>query len=140
MLFARSGNLCAFPGCSQRLVTDGDDLVVDICHIEAAEPNGQRYNPRQTDEERRNIANLILLCPTHHKVTNNEAMYLASTLVEMKQKHEQRSANTHYHVDEHVVTKLLARHKLRLAVQLQYELGPEDLAGEHKGNPTAFSY
>lgn len=58
----------------------------------------------------------------------------------MKQKHEQRSANTHYHVDEHVVTKLLARHKLRLAVQLQYELGPEDLAGEHKGNPTAFSY
>lgn len=139
-LFARSRNLCAFPGCSQELVTDTGNLVVDICHIEAAEPNGQRYNPRQTDEERRSTSNLILLCPTHHRVTNDEALYPASKLVEMKQNHEQRSEVVQYIVDEQVVTRLLARHKLRLAVQFQYELGPTDLAAKHKANPTEFSY
>ena len=61
-LFALSGNQCAFPKCNQKLVNDNDDLVVQVCHIEAAEPGkgGYRYNPKQTDDERRAFDNLVL--------------------------------------------------------------------------------
>ena len=50
-LFALSGNRCAFPGCTHMLI-NGDRLFIgQICHIEAAKENGQRFNPGQTDEE-----------------------------------------------------------------------------------------
>src|SRR5699024_11234348 len=52
-LFAKSGNVCAFPGCTHELVTARNLFVGQICHIEAANPGGQRYNPNSTDEERR---------------------------------------------------------------------------------------
>lgn len=52
-LFALSGNRCAFPDCDKILVDEHDNIFAQICHIEAAEPGGVRYNPNQTDEERR---------------------------------------------------------------------------------------
>lgn len=90
-LFALSGNLCAFPGCTQKLVDDDENLTAEICHIEAAKPGGERFNINQTDEERRDFANLILLCPNHHKVTDDVAKYSVDVLGEMKRKHESQS-------------------------------------------------
>lgn len=88
-LFALSGNQCAFPGCNVKIVTNDSDIIVSqICHIEAAETNGQRYNPSQTDDERRDFKNLILLCPTHHVVTNNTDIYKVDDLQKMKSDHE----------------------------------------------------
>jgi len=87
-LFALSGNLCAFPGCSQSLVDEEGNLVANICHIEAAEPEGERYDVAQTDEERRSIENLILFCPTHHTITDNVKKYTVSVLKEIKASHE----------------------------------------------------
>lgn len=43
-LFSRSGNRCAFPSCNQILADDNGDLFANICHIEAAEKGGERYN------------------------------------------------------------------------------------------------
>lgn len=37
-LFALSDNRCAFPGCTQKLVDENDNIFAQICHIEAAEP------------------------------------------------------------------------------------------------------
>lgn len=52
-LFAKSENCCAFPGCKNKIINNKNKLIGEICHIEAAEEGGKRYNPKQTDEERR---------------------------------------------------------------------------------------
>ena len=64
-LFALSGNRCAFPGCAQAVVNEHGDLIAEICHLEAANEGGQRYNPAQCDEARRSFDNLLILCPNH---------------------------------------------------------------------------
>ena len=65
-LFSLSGNKCAFPGCQTRLVDRCKNFLGQICHIEAAEVGGQRYNAKQNDDERRSFDNLIVLCANHH--------------------------------------------------------------------------
>lgn len=90
-LFALSGNQCAFPGCSVKIAQpDNSPLITAICHIEAAEIGGERYNPNQTDNERRSFENLILLCPNHHAVTDDAAVYDVAKMKEMKRSHEKK--------------------------------------------------
>ena len=70
-------------------MVDGDgDFVGEVCHIEAAEAGGQRFNRDRTNEENRDISNLMLMCPTHHTKTNNVELFPVSRLVEIKSKHE----------------------------------------------------
>ena len=89
-LFLRSGNECAFPECDVEMVNSYDQYVGNVCHIEAAEEGGERYNQRQTDEERRAYSNLILLCANHHKVTNDVGRYPVHVLHSMKMEHERK--------------------------------------------------
>ncbi|MBP0019474.1 MAG: hypothetical protein J7647_18220 [Cyanobacteria bacterium SBLK] len=51
-LFALSGNQCAFPDCQEKMIDDNGAVLGEICHIEAANEGGERYNSRQTDDER----------------------------------------------------------------------------------------
>lgn len=39
---------------------------LEIAHIRAARPNGPRYVPHMSDDQRRAFANLIFLCTPHH--------------------------------------------------------------------------
>jgi iron-sulfur cluster repair protein YtfE (RIC family) len=39
---------------------------LEIAHIRAARPNGPRYVPNMTNDQRRAFANLIFLCTPHH--------------------------------------------------------------------------
>lgn len=88
-LYGMSGNQCAFPNCSQIFFNVDDETnISNICHIEAAEPGGQRYNSNSDDEYRRSFDNLILLCPNHHKITDKTTTYTVDTLNEMKREHE----------------------------------------------------
>ncbi len=87
-LFALSLNRCAFPGCQARLVNHEGVFVGQLCHIEAALPGGERFNWRQSNEQRRAFENLILLCYPHHRVTNNALAYPLYRLRAMKQAHE----------------------------------------------------
>jgi hypothetical protein len=90
-LYALSGNQCAFPGCSVKLVNSKNKInISEICHIEAAEPGGQRYNSNSTDNDRRSYDNLILLCANHHKITDDVATYSVSVLHKMKRSHESK--------------------------------------------------
>ncbi|MFG3437796.1 hypothetical protein ACGF0J_11200 [Nonomuraea sp. NPDC047897] len=46
---------------------DGKYYVIGfISHIRAAYPNGPRYDSDMTDDQRRDIRNLIMLCEPHH--------------------------------------------------------------------------
>jgi len=92
-LFALSGNLCAFPGCNKRLVNSRNALNSNICHIQAANKGGERYNPKMTDEQRADYENLILLCPQCHDKTNDVIVYTVEILKEMKQVHESAYLN-----------------------------------------------
>ena len=87
-LFALSGNICAFPGCDQKIFDTHGTLIGEICHIEAANQEGERFNKTQSDQERASFENLILLCANHHKVTNDVSIYTVATLKAMKLNHE----------------------------------------------------
>lgn len=87
-----SGNECAEPTCSKKLIAeDGESIISKICHIEAASANGPRWNKDSTDDERRDFGNLILLCDEHHVIIdnkNNEAKFPVYLLKKWKTDHE----------------------------------------------------
>ncbi len=84
-----SGNQCALPSCNITLLSSGSEInFSNICHIEAAEPGGQRYNTKSNDDYRRSYENLMLLCANHHLETNDVAKYTEAILLEMKKNHE----------------------------------------------------
>lgn len=89
-LFAHSGNVCAFPGCSHPLIDAENNFLAEVCHIEAAEPGGERFNPQTTNEERRHRNNLLLLCHRHHVETNNVERWTVEKMRELKAEHERR--------------------------------------------------
>ncbi|GAA1370272.1 hypothetical protein [Catellatospora chokoriensis] len=88
-LYLYSGNECAFPGCSARIINNDGDVVAQLAHIAAAEEGGPRYNRFQSDEDRRHYSNLMYLCYPHHKKTDSPA-YSVEDLQSMKAQHEAR--------------------------------------------------
>ncbi|SDO30158.1 hypothetical protein [Halobacillus aidingensis] len=89
-LYLLSGNRCAFPECTRSILNGSGNLVGQVCHIEAAMPGGERFNPNQTNEDRRAFSNLMLLCYDHHIETNNVNKYTVEILREMKRSHEKK--------------------------------------------------
>ena len=76
-LYIKSGNECAYPGCHNVLVDENGKFVGEVCHIEAAMPGGERFNPNMTNEDRRSFGNLMLMCHHHHVVTDDVCIYLS---------------------------------------------------------------
>jgi hypothetical protein len=95
-LFALSGNQCAFEACSVKLVERDGTLIGELCHIEAAEEDGRRYNRTQTDEDRRSFENLILLCANHHRRVDGSDTHTVRDLREMKRVHEEHFLSEPY--------------------------------------------
>ena len=96
ILFAKSKNLCAYPECTNEIVESAteksdDQVIGQICHIYALSEQGPRGKPGLTAEELNSPENLILLCPTHHRLVDcQHESYPAEKLKEWKQKHELR--------------------------------------------------
>ncbi len=94
MLAHLSGGMCYRPGCPEIVLRNVDGeahLIVEIAHIHAAHRGGPRYIERMTDDQRRHISNLLLLCdPDHDLVDKDEQTYTATTLRRWK---TQREAN-----------------------------------------------
>ncbi len=94
ILFAKSGNLCAFPKCGTKLVepeTPDDDPAVsgEIAHIVADSRQGPRGDFLLNDEERNKHPNLILLCGHHHLIVDKQKRtYSVQVLRQMKADHE----------------------------------------------------
>jgi len=64
-----SGGLCYCPGCPEpvlRAVGDKVHLIVQIAHIRGAFPGSCRYEASMSDDQRRDLPNLLLLCDPHH--------------------------------------------------------------------------
>lgn len=99
-LFARSGNRCAFPGCTAQLVNERNKFIGQVCHIRAAEQGGERFDKDQSNEERRSYCNLLLLCYPHHIETNDVTMYPPTSLQRMKDEHENLFGKKLFKIDE----------------------------------------
>jgi predicted restriction endonuclease len=68
-LFALSCNVCAYPGCDQRMTDPSwNEVRADMAHIRGEKPGAARYDASMTDDERHDYANLLLLCPNHHRL------------------------------------------------------------------------
>ena len=93
LLYANSGNICAMYGCNNTLVQANTASINEICHIEAINESGARYNKNLTDGYVNSYDNLVLLCPTCHSIIDNklnEEFYTVAYLKQMKQFHEQQ--------------------------------------------------
>jgi hypothetical protein len=93
LLYANSGNVCAMYGCNNPLVYANTASINEICHVEAVNEDGARYNPHLTEDYVNSYENLILLCPTCHSIIDNkrnESVYTVPYLKQMKQFHEQQ--------------------------------------------------
>jgi hypothetical protein len=110
-LFALSGNICAFPGCNEKNVEDNGEVMGVICHIEAAEKGGPRYNEKSNNEERRNLDNLILLCPNHHRRIDTDPSYTVDSLKKMKLEHQNRFFSHPYNVSTTVLAKAMLNYQ-----------------------------
>lgn len=90
VLFARSMNQCAFPGCAATIVDPKDDVVYgEVCHIEGVEPGSARHNPQRVANTLNDNDNLILLCERHHKLVDAEPdKYTVPFLQRIKAMHE----------------------------------------------------
>ena len=89
-LYLKSGNRCAFSGCKKSLFNIKGVFVGQICHIEAAEPGGERFNKNQTNEQRRAPANLVLMCYDHHVETDDVGKFPVEAMVRIKTEHEKK--------------------------------------------------
>jgi hypothetical protein len=127
-----SGNQCAEPQCTRKLVArDGVTIVSKICHIEAAEKGGARYNPNMTDDERRHYNNLILLCDECHSIIDNkenEGKYPVELLKHWKLEHESKA-----HAKLALNPSLLIN-----AINAISKLGLEDEKDQENGSIKAF--
>ncbi len=106
-LFALSGNLCAFPGCFHKIVDSAGAILGQICHIEAAEEGGQRYNENSTDEYRRSFDNLVLFCANHHITTNDVSIYPTPKLTEIKKAHETKFHSQSFAGSDEIIEQLI---------------------------------
>lgn len=70
-----------------------ETLTGEVCHIKGARPRSARYDQGQTEIERHSYANLVLMCPTHHTVIDDdEEAYTVERLCKIKAAHEAQSA------------------------------------------------
>lgn len=107
-----SGNECAHPNCSKKLIAeDGISIISKICHISAASKEGPRFDDKMNDDQRREFDNLILLCDEHHVIIDNkdnESQYPTSLLKNWKSDHQKK-------ILESISSKnLLSKHPLAL--------------------------
>ena len=91
LLYAHSGNRCAYPDCTNPIFEDDGQLTGECCHIKAFSPGGPRYDALQTDDERNEEENLMLMCSRHHAIVDkNVDRYTVDVLQEYKRNHEDR--------------------------------------------------
>jgi hypothetical protein len=116
LLYAKSGNRCAFPGCPMA-ISDGLTLFGEAAHIKAENAGGPRYDPTQSSEERRHFENLILLCGVHHKCVDDDIeSYPVERLQRIKRDHEAKSVQIDQDEIESVAALLYAGNATVMAI------------------------
>lgn len=94
---ARTGYKCSNPNCRRSTSGPHSDPskstnTGEAAHIHAAQPGGPRYDPMQTDSDRRSIENALWLCGSCHKLFDTDWQYYsAEILIEWKIQAEEKA-------------------------------------------------
>lgn len=92
LLWARAGGTCTICKSHLTAAAQGDDRDVVLgeeAHIVSEEPNGPRYRPMPIKEVD-SYANLLLLCPSDHKIVDEQVTYYTEQRLQtLKHEHEQ---------------------------------------------------
>lgn len=96
-LWALAAGRCEFAGCNKLLIGDliagkEDGKFGFIAHIVADSEKGPRGDKIRSPQLKKDINNLMLMCPTHHKGIDVDYVddYPEDVLLAMKQEHEAR--------------------------------------------------
>lgn len=99
-LAARVAWKCSFPGCGIVTIgpnhrdTSSSTNLGEAAHIHAASPNGPRYDPEMSEEQRSSIENGIWLCRMHARLIDSDSTeYSAETIKNWKLAAEEESYN-----------------------------------------------
>ncbi len=94
LLWGRAVGRCSFPECRIKLSQDKNTASESYpfgeqAHIVGESKNAPRGKSTLTEEERNSYFNLVLLCPTHHTIIDdNPEDYPIEKLYMIKEKHE----------------------------------------------------
>ena len=94
ILWGKSGGVCSFPDCDEKLTYEdkSDEIRIttgEIAHIIARSEGGPRGESDLNEEERDSYSNLILLCSKHHKLIDEAPeKYSVEKLHQFKRNHE----------------------------------------------------
>lgn len=123
-LFGLAGNQCAFLDCTQENITERIIIGI-ICHIEGLKPDSARHNPTLTETESNDYPNLIVLCPTHHRIIDtDETTYAVKVLKKMKKDHEDKFRDNQFEVTDELIEKL---HKFQEQVNIYTGSGNQNI-------------
>lgn len=94
-LWAVAAGRCEFEGCNKILwkdyLTKKRGNKGAVAHIVAYQPDGPRGDAVRSPRLRKDISNLMLMCPEHHKeIDDHPEIYPEKMLLKMKEKHEAR--------------------------------------------------
>ena len=118
-LLARSGNQCAFPDCIHPIINENNKLIAQLCHIEGANKGGERYNPNQNDEQRRSYNNLLFMCYRHHVETNDEDVFTAKIMRDMKESHENQFIEDQFKVIDKAILRQIQEDVTKFWIELK---------------------
>ncbi len=95
LLFVQGGGICEFDGCNRYLmehhVTLTEGNFAQMAHIVAFRKAGPRGETGARPEDINNVSNLMLLCPTCHKlIDDHPKVYTRQILEAYKKAHEDR--------------------------------------------------
>ncbi len=95
-LYSLSANKCSNPNCDTSAIRNDKTRtnIAEVAHIQGEKEGSARYNRHMTDEERRHLDNLILLCRICHKIVDDKRnidQYPTLLLREWKEVHENKS-------------------------------------------------
>lgn len=79
------------PDCDGLIIDSTGVVLGHVCHIEAAMPDGARFNINMTNEQRRAGTNLVLMCGGHHAQIDSkqyEKEYDLERVRKIKRNHE----------------------------------------------------
>lgn len=96
ILWSAAAGRCSYTDCWEKLCSQeaggsAPFIIGEMAHIRGDKEGSNRHDPSQSQAERDDYSNLILLCPTHHRLIDrkeNETLYTVEILHEMKRKHE----------------------------------------------------
>jgi hypothetical protein len=140
MLWGLSAGICSFPGCGEDCIpfVDPKDPTIlgEMAHVIAKSPNGPRGSPSGGSDS---YENLILLCPTHHRLVDKApaGKFPESTLHSWKADHE-ASVRARLQAPTYASRKEMAEDILRqLAInhEIWKNYGPESVVA--KTNPAS---